>query len=103
MIQTEQLSPDTIIFHVQGPFHQSTAKELGLSVFRSYHMGFTTFFFDLSQVPLIDEQGSRHLALIGQGVQDKGGTWKILGNPPLLENQLLSHATFENPPRETWN
>jgi anti-anti-sigma regulatory factor len=103
MIQTEQLSPDTIIFHVQGPFHQSTAKELGLSVFRSYHLGFTTFFFDLSQVPLIDEQGSRHLALIGQGVQDKGGKWEILGNPPLLENQLLSHATFENPPQETWN
>jgi anti-anti-sigma regulatory factor len=103
MIQTEQLSPDTIIFHVQGPFHRSTAKELGLSVFRSHHLGFTNFLFDLSRVPLIDEQGSRHLALIGQGLQDKGGTWKILGNPPLLENQLLSHATFENPPRETWN
>ena len=103
MIQTEQLSPDTIIFHVQGPFHRSTAKELGLWVFRSHRLGFTNFLFDLSRVSLIDEQGSRHLALIGQGLQDKGGTWKILGNPPLLENQLLSHATFKNPPRETWN
>jgi anti-anti-sigma regulatory factor len=103
MIQTEQLSSNTIIFHVQGPFRGSTAKELGLSVFRSYHLGFTTFLFDLSKVPLIEEQGSRHLTLIGQGIQDKGGTWKILGNPPLLENHLLSHATFESPPRETWN
>ena len=103
MIQTEQLSPDTIIFHVQGPFHQSTAKELSLSVFRSHHLGFTNFIFDLSRVPLLDEQGSRNLDLIGQGVQDKGGTWKILGNPPLLENQLLPHATFDNFPRETWN
>ena len=103
MIQTEQLSSDTIIFHVQGPFHRNTAKELGMSVFRSHHLGFKNFLFDLSLVPLIDEQGSHHLALIGQGLQDKGRTWKILGNPPLLENQLLSHATFENPPRETWN
>ena len=103
MIQAEQLSSDTIKFHVTGLFRQSTAKELGLSVFRSYHLGFTTFLFDLSQVPLIDRQGSQHLTLIGQGVQDKGGTWKILGNPPLLEKHRLSHATFENPPRETWN
>jgi anti-anti-sigma regulatory factor len=83
MIQTEQLSSDTIIFHLRGPLLQNTAKELGLSVFRSHHLGFTTFLFDLSRVPLIDEQGSRNLALIGQGVQDKGGTWKILGNPVL--------------------
>ncbi len=103
MIQTEQLSPDTIMFHLRGPFQKRTAKELGLSVFRSHRLGFTTFFFDLSRVSLIDELGSRHLALIGQGVKNKGGTWKILGNPPLLKNQLLSHATFETPPKETWN
>jgi|GEM_PF-2096893 len=103
MIQTERLYPDTIMFHVRGPFHQSTAKELGLSVFQSYHLGFKNFIFDLGRVSLIDELGSRHLALIGQGVQDKGGTWKILGNPPILKNQLLSHTTFEYPPRETWN
>ena len=103
MIHTKQLSSDTIMFHVQGPFRRSTAKELGLSVFRSHHLGFTNFLFDLSGVSLIDEQGSRHLTLIGQGVQDKGGTWTILGQPPLLENQLLSHETFENPSQETWN
>ncbi|MGV7227188.1 MAG: hypothetical protein ACQ9IQ_00880, partial [Nitrospirales bacterium] len=61
------------------------------------------FIFDLSRVPLLDEQGSRNLDLIGQGVQDKGGTWKILGKPPLLENQLLPHANFDNFPQETWN
>ena len=103
MIQTEQISSDTIMFHVQGPFRRSTAKELGLSVFRSHHMGFRTFLFDLSGVSLFDEQGSHHLTLIGQGVEEKGGNWKILGQPPLLENQFLSHEIFENSSKESWN
>jgi anti-anti-sigma regulatory factor len=103
MIQTEQLSSDTIMFHVRGPFRQSTAKELGLSVFRSYHLGFKTFLFDLSRVSLIDEQGSRHLALIGKGVQDKGGTWRVLHTPPSIEDRLLFSGNLENLPKETWN
>jgi len=103
MIQAEQLSPDTILFHIRGLLQQRTAKELGLWVLRSYHLGFRTFLFDLHRVLLIDEVGSHHLALIGQGVQEKGGTWRILGNPPVLENQLLSHAIFEHSPPETWN
>jgi len=103
MIQTEQLSSDTIMFHVLGPFHQSTAKELGLSVFRSYNLGFKTFLFDLSRVSLIDEQGSRQLALIGQGVQDKGGTWRVLHNPLSIEDRLLFRGDLEHLPKETWN
>ena len=103
MIQTEQLSMGTIMFSVRGPFQKKAAKELGLSVFRSHRLGFTTFHFDLTRASLIDEQGARHLALIGQGVQDKGGAWKILGHPPLLKNHLLVDATFEYPPMESWN
>ena len=103
MIQTEQLSPDTIIYQVLGPFHQSTAKELGLSVFRSYNLGFKTFIFDLSQVSLIDEQGSRQLALIRQGVQNKGGTWRVLHSPPSIEDRLLFSGKLERLPKETWN
>ena len=103
MIQTEQLSSDTIMFHVRGPFYQSTAKELGLSVFRSYNLGFKTFLFDLSRVSLIDEQGSRQLALIGKGVQDKGGTWRVLRAPPSIESRLLLTGNLDQLPKETWN
>jgi hypothetical protein len=103
MIQTELLFPDTIMFHLRGPFQIRAAKELGLSVFRSHHLGFRSFHFNLKRVSLIDELGSRHLALIGQGVKNKGGTWKILGHPPLLKKQLLSYATFGTPPKESWN
>ncbi len=103
MIETEQLSSDTIMFHVRGPFHQSTAKELGLSVFRSYHLGFKTFLFDLSRVSLIDEQGFRQLALISQGLQDKGRTWRVLHTPPSIEDRLLFGGILEQLPKETWN
>jgi hypothetical protein len=103
MIQTEQLSSDTIMFYVRGPFHQSAAKELGLSVFRSYNLGFKTFLFDLSRVSVIDEQGSRQLALIGQGVQDKGGTWRVLHAPPSLEYRLFLSGDLDQLPKETWN
>ena len=103
MIQSEQLSVDTIMFYVRGPFQKKAAKELSLSVFRSHRLGFTTFHFDLTRASLIDEQGAQHLALIGQGVQDKGGAWKIIGHPPLLKNHLLVDATFEYPQQELWN
>lgn len=103
MIRTEQLSPDTIMFYVHGPFHQSTAKELGLSVLRSHHLGFTTFLFDLRGVSLMNEQGSRHLALIGRGVQEKGGTWRALNTPPSVESRLLTSTKLEHLPQETWN
>ena len=103
MIQTEKISEDTITFHVRGPFQKTAAKELGLSVFRSHRLGFKTFHFDLTRASLIDEQGAQHLALIGQGVQDKGGAWKIIGHPPLLKNHLLVDATFQYPQQEMWN
>ena len=103
MIQSEQLSPDTIVFHMSGPLHQSAIKELSLSVLRSHHLGFTTFLFDLGGVSLMDEQGSRYLALIGQGIQEKGGTWRAVNTPPSLESRLISTANLENLPQETWN
>lgn len=99
MIQTEQLSPDTIMFHVRGPFHQSTAKELGLSVFRSHHLGFTTFLFDLSRVLLIDEEGVHSLALIGQGVQAKGGVWRVLRSPLSLEHRQFLNGNLDHLPK----
>ncbi len=102
MIQTQQLTPDTIVFQIQGHFHQEVAKELALSVFRSHRLGFKTFLLDLSLVSLIDDEGSRQLALIEQGLQNKGGTWRVLNNP-LSEHRMLSNENLEQFPKETWN
>ena len=103
MIQTQQLSPETLSVSLSGRFHSALAKQLALLIFRSHRLGFKTFLFDLNRISFLDARGFHDLALIGQGLQRKGGEWKILGNPPLLENYLLSHEIFENPPRETWN
>jgi anti-anti-sigma regulatory factor len=79
------------------------AKQLALLVFRSHRLGFTTFLFDLNQVPLMDEKASQHLARIGQGLRNKGGSWRVLGNPSSLENRLLFGTNLEQLPKETWN
>ena len=102
MIQTEQLTPDTIAFQIQGHFHHEVAKELALSVFRSYRLGFKTFLVDLSLALLIDDEGSRQLALIEQGLQNKGGTWRVLNNS-LSEHHMLSPESLDQFPKETWN
>ena len=96
MIQTEQLSPDTIMCHVRGPFHTRTAKELSLMVFRSHRLGFKTFLFNLSQVSPLDDQGSRQLAIIGQGLQDKGCTWKVIQPPLSSGNQLILRTSLQH-------
>ncbi len=102
MIQTEQLTPDTIVFHIQGHFHKGAAKELALSVFHSHRLGFKTFLLDLSQVSLLDNEGCRKLSLIEQGLQDQGGTWKVIHNPS-LEHRILHSENLEQFPKETWN
>jgi len=81
MIQTEQLSPDTIMCHVRGPFHARVAKELSLMVFRSHRLGFKTFLFNLSQVSPLDDQGSRQLVI----------------QPPLSSgNQLILRTSLQH-------
>ena len=102
MIQTEQLAPDTILLHVRGHFHEGAAKELALSVFHSHRLGFKTFLLDLSLVSLIDNESIRRLALIEQGLQNKGGTWRVLNNP-FVEPRRISSETLEEFPKETWN
>lgn len=103
MIQTEQLSPDTIMFYVKGPFYKRVAKELSLTVFRSHRLGFKTFLFNLSQVSLIDEQGSRQLTLIGQGLQENGCTWKVIQPPFSTGNQLILRTSLQQFPPAMWN
>ena len=103
MIQTEQLSPDTIMFHVEGPFHQRAAKELGLSVFCSYRLGFKTFLFNLSQVSLLDDQGSRQLAIIGQGLEEKCCTWRVIRPPSSVGHQLILRTSLQHFSQAMWN
>ena len=96
MIQVEQLAPDTIMFHVRGPFHTRAAKELSLMVFRSHRLGFKTFLFNLGQVSPLDDQGYRQLAIIGQGLQDKGYTWKVIHPPLSSGNQLILRTSLQH-------
>jgi hypothetical protein len=103
MIRTEQLSSDTIMFHVQGVLHAKVAKELSLSVLCSYHLGFRIFLCNLSRAILLDKAATYHLALIGEGLRDKGRTWKIIQPPSsdgdeLILRTRLQHLSFEN-----WN
>ena len=96
MIQTEQLAPKTIIFHIQGPFHTQTAKELGLMVFQSHRMKFKTFVFNFSQGFPLDEQMSHQISIIGQGLHNKGCTWKIIPPPFSSGDQLILRTSLQH-------
>jgi hypothetical protein len=103
MIRTEQVTPDTIMFYVEGPFHRRIAKELGLAVFRSHRLGFKTFLFNLIHVSHLEDQGSHDLALIGQGLQEKGCTWRIIQSPHSAGDQLSLPTSLQQLPPASWN
>jgi anti-anti-sigma regulatory factor len=103
MIRTEQLSSDTMMFHVQGQFHTQAAKELSLSVFCSYHLGFKTFLCNLSRAILLDETATHQLVLIGEGLRDKGKTWRVINPPSSVGEQLILRTMLQDLPPETWN
>ena len=103
MIQTEQLSPDTIMFHVRGSFPHSVAKELSLLVFRSHRLGFKVFLVNLSEVYFLDRQGTHQLALIGQGLQENGCTWRVIQPPFSAGRQLILRTSLQQFPQAMWN
>jgi hypothetical protein len=103
MIHTEQLTSDTMMFHVRGQFNPITAKELSLSVFRSYHLGFQTFLCNLSRAILLDESATSQLTLIGEGLRDKGRTWRIIGPLSSIGDQLILRTTLQHLSQEHWN
>ena len=103
MIHTEQLTPDTMMFHVRGQFNPQVAKELSLSVLRSYHLGFKTFLCNLSRALLLDEDATSQLALIEEGLRDKGRTWRVIHPPSSIGDQLILHTTLQHLPHATWN
>ena len=103
MIQTEQLSPDTIMFSVGGPFHQQAAKELALVVFRSHRLGFKTFLFNLRQVSHVQNHGANQLALIGQGLEEKGCSWRVIQAPLSEGDQLILRTEIQQFPPASWN
>ena len=103
MIQTEQLSSDTIMFHVRGPFPPTAAKELSLTVFRSHRLGFKTFLVNLSQVYFLDTQGTHQLALIGNGLQEKGCSWRVIRPLFSAGKQLILRTSLQEFPQASWN
>ena len=103
MIRTEQLTPDTIMFHMQGQFNPQAAKELSLSVFCSYHLGFKTFLCNLSRAILLDEDATSHLTLIGEGLRNKGKTWRVIGPPFSIGDQLILRTALQHLPQANWN
>ena len=103
MIHTQRLSPNTLLVEISGHFHSQMAKQLALLVFRSNRLGFSTFLFDLNQISLMEEDCYQHLLTIGQGLQNKGGKWSVLGNPPSRENRFIFGTRPEQLPKETWN
>ena len=103
MTRTEQLSSDTIIFHVQGRLDPQAAKELSLSVFCSYHLGFQTFLCNLSRAILLDKTATHQLSLIGEGLRNNGRTWRVIHPPSSVGEQLILRTILQRLPRETWN
>jgi len=103
MIETQQLSPDTLLIEIKGHFHSRMAKQLALLVFRSHRLGFSTFLFDLNRISFMDKNVSQHLVCIGQGLQEKGGTWRIIGNLPSPESRFFFETGLDQLPKETWN
>jgi hypothetical protein len=103
MIRTEHLSSDTLMFHVQGPLHSQAAKELSLSVYCSYHLGFKTFLCNLSRAILLDEAVTHQLALIGEGLRDKGRTWRVINPPSSVGDQLIVRTMLQQLSYENWN
>ena len=96
MVRTEQLSPDTIMFHVRGQFNPQVAKELSLSVFRSYQLGFKTFLCNLSLVIALDKDAIYQLSLIGEGLRDKGRNWRVISPPSSSGNQLILRTSLQH-------
>ncbi len=92
MIQTEQLSPDTIMFYVKGPFYKRVAKELSLTVFRSHRLGFKTFLFNLSQVSFIDDQGSP--STHPYRARFEGKRLHVESHPASLLNRESTHSPY---------
>ncbi len=103
MVHTEQLSPNTIMIHVRGVFHDKTAKELSLMVFQSHRLGFKTFLCNLSQVSLIDDRGHSQLAMIAEGLQSKGHTWKVIQSPSSAGDQLVLRTSLQHITPAMWN
>lgn len=103
MIRTEQLTPDTMMFHVQGQFDPQAARELSFSIFHSAHLGFKTFLCNLNRALLLDEYATDQLALIGEGLRNKGKTWRVIGPPSSIGDQLILRTTFPYLFQAHWN
>lgn len=103
MITTEYVADGVLLIHAKGRVDKNLVKEVALLVFRSFHLGVTTFFLKVHQRTPLHEEGFSGLDLIGQGVRNKGGAWRMLGSPSSVWDQLMFRITLQQLPPATWN
>lgn len=102
MLHTEQLSPDTLVVHVRGLCSCRVVKELSLLISCSFHLAFRNFLCDMSRAVLLDETAEQQLALIGEGLREKGGTWRVINAPSRTGKQLVFRTTHRHFTFKTW-
>src|SRR5690606_24174528 len=88
MLHTEQLSPDTLVVHVRGLCSSRAVKDMSLLISCSFHLEFRNFLCDMSRAVLLDETAEQQLALIGEGLREKGGTWRVINAPSRTGKQM---------------
>ena len=103
MITTEYVADGALLIHAKGRIDKNLVKEVALLVFRSFHLGVSTFFLKVHQRTPIDEEGFSSLDLIGQGVRNKGGAWRVVGSSSSVWDKLMFRITIQQFPPETWN
>lgn len=103
MITTEYLADHALLIHVDGQIDRVLAKEVGLLVFRSFHLGMTTFIMNVKRNSHTDEQTIACLALIGKGLRHKGGIWRIVWPSSSTWERLMRRMTLQQLPPATWN
>ncbi len=103
MVTTEYIADNTLLIQVDGQIDRGLVKEIGLLVFRSVRLGMTTVMLNLKQIAQPDESTVAGLALIGKGLRQKGGTWRILWPPSSTWDRLMIRYTLHQLPPATLN
>lgn len=103
MLTTEYLANGTLLIHATGRLDGYLVKEIGLLVFRSFHLGINRFSLNLKQTTHIDQDGYSKLELIEKGVLSKGGVWRIIRPQALILDQLLLRISLLQLPPENLN
>lgn len=103
MVTTEYIADNTLLIQVDGQIDRALVNEIGLLVFRSFRLGMTVFMLNMKGISQPDEPTIAGLALIGKGLRQKGGIWRILWPPSSTWDRLMIRYTLQQLPPATWN